>query len=652
MIQFLQIHSARRFYENIVPTFTVFDVECPDHSFRKFTDDGKYLVSFSRNQQDVIVYRPAWLSFSCKGEDCNTLDLPPKAKKFESFFTQLYSVPLASSSDVICKDFFLYLECNQFGLFATSTTQIHDAPAIGGAIQGVPSIEKITFHLLRLDDGSILDERVFHNDYVNLPHNSGVFLYDDLLAIVSLRYQRIHILQIRDSGNLVDIREIGEFCREDDELFLNSNAQASTTVSISNESWRSVGILLLIPAFMFHTLLHKSKICLKLLPWRKVAGKLMVVGISDTFVFSDSFLLGSFKGCSTKKWKSNVWDLEIRAEAFVAMMFPSPEVVHFNPILNRLYDRELECMSISDRSKLQQIPVDNVGNGVHNNQPIQEIFFLRGLKQRLLSFIFRGLWNEETDETQNQGHIARRRHSGYRMLPCSVVATSIVQGAGKESHGPIKKEATLGRGVTTIGVVAGACNAKTALRARNEETSLECGCGMGAKSGTGTATSTGRVACDACGRGRGLSMVRSDDSVDGDGRRGVVFGGRRISTRGVEVGASQVGKKRPRITEDQRNQCLKKKFYFHFQDYVDLIIWKVQFLDRYHLLIKFGSVDGGVSRTADNHAAFFAVYNMETTEIIAFYQFVKKMLASLPFSCQSQSPSPYFDQSLFRFDEK
>ncbi|KAK2972705.1 hypothetical protein RJ640_025556, partial [Escallonia rubra] len=408
MIQSLQIHSARRFYENIVPTFTVFDVECPDHSFRKFTDDGKYLVSFSRNQQDVIVYRPAWLSFSCKGEDCNTLDLPPKAKKFESFFTQLYSVPLASSSDVICKDFFLYLECNQFGLFATSTTQIHDAPAIGGAIQGVPSIEKITFHLIRLDDGSILDERVFHNDYVNLPHNSGVFLYDDLLAIVSLRYQRIHILQIRDSGNLVDIREIGEFCREDDELFLNSNAQASTTVSISNERWRSVGILLLMPAFMFHTLLRKSKICLKLLPW---VNRLLWFGV------------GEFPRVKLAKWLIDVLDL---SETLWVAGF-------------RLYDRELEvllcpldmlffrgeghllreldgvflvevwslyctfafrCMSISDRSKLQQIPVDNVGNGVHNNQPIQEIFFLRGLKQRLLSFIFRGLWNEETDETQ------------------------------------------------------------------------------------------------------------------------------------------------------------------------------------------------------------------------------------------------------------
>ncbi|KAL6615286.1 hypothetical protein ACP70R_037556 [Stipagrostis hirtigluma subsp. patula] len=32
--------------------------------------------------------------------------------------------------------------------------------------------------------------------------------------------------------------------------------------------------------------------------------------------------------------------------------------------------------------------------------------------------------------------------------------------------------------------------------------------------------------------------------------------------------------------------------------------------------------------------------------------FVKKMVASLPYTCQSQSPSPYIDLSLFRYDEK
>eukprot|EP00262_Sarcandra_glabra_P018669 TRINITY_DN6786_c0_g1_i1.p1 TRINITY_DN6786_c0_g1~~TRINITY_DN6786_c0_g1_i1.p1 ORF type:complete len:526 (+),score=63.60 TRINITY_DN6786_c0_g1_i1:181-1758(+) len=423
------VHRARKFYENLVPSCTIYDVECPDHSFRKFTDDGHYLISFSRNHQDLIVYRPTWLSFSCKEEDCDSHDLPPKAKRFESFFTQLYSVSLASCNELICKDFFLYVENNQFGLFATTTAQIQDAPAIEGAIQGVPSIEKITFHLVRLEDGFLLDEKVFKNDFVNLSHSMGVFLYDDLLSIMSLRFQTIHILQIRDTGDLVNVRAIGAFCGEDDELFLNSHAQD---------------------------------------------------GLSK----------------------------------------------------------------------------NQVQNGLPHDEHAQGGTFLSGIKQRLLSFVFRGTWNEETDNTL-------------------------------------------------------------------------------------------------------------------------------------------------------RVQCLKKKFYFHFQDYVDLIMWKVQFLDRHHLLIKLGSIDGGVSRNTDQHPAFFAVYNMETTEIIAFYQnsadelyylfeqfcdyfhatsrnalylnfisshsnnihaleqlmsnknkgssfsqFVKKMMASLPFSCQSQSPSPYFDQSLFRFDEK
>ncbi|XP_073106300.1 light-mediated development protein DET1 isoform X2 [Elaeis guineensis] len=416
------VNLVRHFYENLVPSCTIYDIDCPDHSFRKFTDDGQYLVSFSRNHQDLIVYRPTWLSFSCKGEDCDAHSLPQKAKRFDSFFTQLYCVSLASSNEFICKDLFLYMETHQFGLFATSTAQSHEAPTTEGAIEGLPSIEKITFYLVRLEDGVILDEKAFCNDFVNLAQSMGVFLYEDLLCIMSLRYQTIHILQIRDSGNLVYVRNIGIFCREDDELFINSHAQ--------------------------------------------------------------------------------------------------------------------------------------VANGVLQLQVTQGTSFLSGIKQRLLSFIFCKIWNEEADPTL-------------------------------------------------------------------------------------------------------------------------------------------------------RVQHLKKKFYFHFQDYVDLIMWKVQFLDRHHLLIKFGSVDGGVARSTDQHPAFFAVYNMETTDIVAFYQnsseelyslfeqfydhfhansrnslhtsfisshsnnihaldqlwciknkansisqFVKKMMTSLPCTCQSQSPSPYFDLSLFRYDEK
>ncbi|XP_042411975.1 light-mediated development protein DET1-like isoform X2 [Zingiber officinale] len=407
------INFVRQFYENLVPGCTICDIDCPDHSFRKFTDDGQYLVSFSMNMQDIIVFRPKWLSYSFKGENCDHQTLAQKAKKFDSFFTHLYSISLGSSNESICKDFFLYLENHQFALFATTTqTQIHELASIDGTVLGFPSIEKITFHLVRLNDGVVMDEKSFRNDYVSLIHNMGVFLHDNLLCVFSLRYQTIHILQVQESGNLVDVRSIGPFCLEDDELFLKSHSQVTQANS-----------------------------------------------------------------------------------------------------------------------------------------------FLSGIKQRLLSFIFRKAWNEESDPSL-------------------------------------------------------------------------------------------------------------------------------------------------------RVQHLKKKFYYHFQDYLDLMMSKVQFLDRQHLLLKFGSVDGGV-RMADHHLAFFAVYNMETTEIVAFYQnpseelyslferfydyfhaksreplhanfisshsnniyalehlqimkskasslsqYMKKMLSSLPYTCQSQSPSPYFDLSLFRYDEK
>lgn len=84
------------------------------------------------------------------------------------------------------------------------------------------------FLLFRLDDGAILDEKAFRNDFINLAHSIGAYLYEDLLCIVSLRYQTIHVLQIRDSGNLVEVRKIGAFCQEDDELFLHSHGQVPT----------------------------------------------------------------------------------------------------------------------------------------------------------------------------------------------------------------------------------------------------------------------------------------------------------------------------------------------------------------------------------------------------------------------------------------
>lgn len=157
-------------------------------------------------------------------------------------------------------------------------------------------------------------------------------------------------------------------------------------------------------------------------------------------------------------------------------------------------------------------------------------------------------------------------------------------------------------------------------------------------------------------------------------------------------------------------------FYQQFNQYASLVMWKMQLLDEFHLLIKFGNVDGVVrghqGDSTSQQNAFFVVYNMYSTEILGVYenssrefaqtfeqfcehfracsysgsnikyrstcsnnvfvrehllkqkmavanarnggemQAVKRILSALPFSPQSWSESPYFDKSLFNYDEK
>lgn len=60
-------------------------------------------------------------------------------------------------------------------------------------------------------------------------------------------------------------------------------------------------------------------------------------------------------------------------------------------------------MMSQDKSKQHQSLSGNkeddaaAENGLHHSQPSGSNSFLSGIKQRLLSFIFREIWNEESD---------------------------------------------------------------------------------------------------------------------------------------------------------------------------------------------------------------------------------------------------------------
>lgn len=59
----------------------------------------------------------------------------------------------------------------------------------------------------------------------------------------------------------------------------------------------------------------------------------------------------------------------------------------------------MQWTETSDSSRLHPLPGAHVENGSQHSRINQDDSFLTGIKQRLLSFIFRGIWNEETDQT-------------------------------------------------------------------------------------------------------------------------------------------------------------------------------------------------------------------------------------------------------------
>lgn len=154
-----------------------------------------------------------------------------------------------------------------------------------------------------------------------------------------------------------------------------------------------------------------------------------------------------------------------------------------------------------------------------------------------------------------------------------------------------------------------------------------------------------------------------------------------------------------------------QKFFQSFERYRSLKMWKMQLLDEHHLLIKYANEEVITRLTESSPPSFFVIYNFISTEIIAVYdnssvellnmfetfcdhfrnanltspwqltcspsnniyskviqqrfkqtminarnggmvEAVKRLLAQLPISAQSFSPSPYLDLSLFSYDDK
>lgn len=72
-----------------------------------------------------------------------------------------------------------------------------------------------------MHNGCVSDQITFKSDKIFLSHNQGIYLYNNLLAVLSVQHQTIYLYEIFDN-TFLKILKIGRFCSEEDYSLYNS----------------------------------------------------------------------------------------------------------------------------------------------------------------------------------------------------------------------------------------------------------------------------------------------------------------------------------------------------------------------------------------------------------------------------------------------
>ncbi|XP_048584227.1 DET1 homolog isoform X2 [Nematostella vectensis] len=226
-------HRGRSFTQNLFPNFTIVNVEKPPCFLRKFSPDGRYFVAFSLDQSSIEVYEFQGASAAeelLAREGHQTASI--RSKLFGEFFKQTAVVTVAANGEHLNRECSLFTDDGRYVIVGSASYVPEDPhPFFFDIYRNNESVspnprsplEDYTIHIVDLRKGRLSDSRTFKCDKIFLSHNQGLYLYRDLLAILSVQQQTIHIFQVTKDGKFIEVRSIGRFCHEDDELVLTGS---------------------------------------------------------------------------------------------------------------------------------------------------------------------------------------------------------------------------------------------------------------------------------------------------------------------------------------------------------------------------------------------------------------------------------------------
>jgi len=165
---------------------------------------------------------------NCIGQD-NNGDVVRK-KIFESLFQLKYRILVAEEGEQLNRECSLFTENSSYAVLGSVgpiprnvILEYNDVFTNNEAVTPnlLLPLENYTIHLINIKEGVVTQRLRFKADKISLSHNQGVYLLKDVLAILSVQHQIIHVYNlIQNRFHL--LRKIGRFCFENDLEFISS----------------------------------------------------------------------------------------------------------------------------------------------------------------------------------------------------------------------------------------------------------------------------------------------------------------------------------------------------------------------------------------------------------------------------------------------
>jgi de-etiolated-1 len=322
-----RMNCVKTTYQVLYPNCTVINVEKPPCFLRKFTPDGRHFIAFSQDQLYIEVYAYLGCSMAakllknyegnCIGQK-NDGDVVRK-RIFESLFQLKFRILVAAEGEQLNRECSLFTENSSYAVLGSVGPIAHnvilDYDDIFTNNESVSPnlllpLENYTIHLINIKRGAVSHRLHFKADKISLSHNQGVYLLKNVLAVLSVQHQIIHVYNLTQNRFCL-LRKIGRFCFENDFAYISSvhTDMIAEDYKAHNETFIN-GLKNKLMVFLYKKAERESERAGTQYPLRRFYQFYDQVSQTITKIISKSLIINVLQFMSLRMWKMQLLDVD------------------------------------------------------------------------------------------------------------------------------------------------------------------------------------------------------------------------------------------------------------------------------------------------------------------------------------------------------